>query len=893
MVLHLAGRGVVARAAGIKAVLLLGGGGTGVLVAGIVLILVLAVGLGDGAQITTTTETGDCPVGAATCTGQEFDPGNIISDKEFYNAAAMTEPQIRDFIAEQGAACTSSDCLRTVRVTMPDQPADRYCAAVTGGTGLDAAAVIARVSVACRVNPRVMLVTLQKESRLLNRTDPTPASYAAAWGWHCPDTGPGGTANCDPAHAGLVNQAYGMAKQWSRYRTDPGKYTYRAGQTVNILFNVAESGCGSAPVTITNTATARLYNYTPYQPNPASLAAYPGTGDRCSSYGNRNFFYLYQDYFGSTGGGKPSTTPGGTPVGGTGTSNRTADGVRDHRHRHRTHRAGRDRDPGRTVLARHPIRVGRRQRPGPHLGHQGRLHRAVPGPPGLDHHRIRLLRTDSLRLGAGRGRAVPRLLRPGQPRAPTPLHPGFAGDLLFWGGSRDPPRRHVSRPRQRPALHGRSTPERRSREGFRRADRRRLQQHRRPTLSPWLATSSGGIGMTHIAEAGRTRLYTRRQRRRIRFAVLLALVGGIGAVAIGTGIASWLRSEWQWPILETRSIREDGSGLLGVGTRAGEPLGALRFPVAIAWPEMNTRTAAVIAVALWLGWLVLLVRPVGRGLSRQTRHRGLARKRRIRAALGARAARRAGRFTRPGLTRLQRFLLPTNSVRVPAAQTDDPEEPAGGVGGLGTTDPDHRPHRVGQRRPPAHPDHPGAARAGAGRVHRTQHLHPDRAGPHPPPRPAPLPLAPLLQPRGGSGAAVPGRGRRLLRPRQPVGRRLPPGAVEPDPRLPGSHDRAPPRRSTRRGRRQHQRPRIRLATGSSAAPPPRSSPPGCTPPPSATAASTTSWTGCGTPTTPPPPGSWKTTPTTPTPPPSSTWPPTSTPARPRPPAVCCGTSRSR
>ena len=312
-----AGRGV-ARAAGIKAVLLFGGGGTGVLVAGIVLTLVLAVGLGDGAQITTTTDTGVCPVGAATCTGQAFDPGNIISDREFYNRAAMTEQQIRDFIAEQGAACTSDACFRTVRVTMPDQPADRYCRAVTGGTGLDAAAVIARVSVACSVNPRVMLVTLQKESRLLNRTDPTPASYAAAWGWHCPDTGPGGTANCDPAHAGLANQAYGMAKQWSRYRTDPGKYNYRAGRTVNILFNVAESGCGSAPVTIGNTATASLYNYTPYQPNPASLAADPGTGDRCSSYGNRNFFYLYQDYFGSTGGGKPSTSPGGTRVGGTG-----------------------------------------------------------------------------------------------------------------------------------------------------------------------------------------------------------------------------------------------------------------------------------------------------------------------------------------------------------------------------------------------------------------------------------------------------------------------------------------------------------------------------------------------------------------------------------------------
>ena len=51
---------------------------------------------------------------------------------------------------------------------------------------------------ACGINPQVMLVTLQKESQGLTRTDPTASTYAAAWGWHCPDTGPGGSANCDP-----------------------------------------------------------------------------------------------------------------------------------------------------------------------------------------------------------------------------------------------------------------------------------------------------------------------------------------------------------------------------------------------------------------------------------------------------------------------------------------------------------------------------------------------------------------------------------------------------------------------------------------------------------------------------------------------------------------------
>ncbi len=236
-------------------------------------------------------------------TGSAWDPGNIVSDAVFYNASAMSADQIRTFLLSEGEGCTGPYCLKNLRVSTAGQAADQYCQAYQGGVNEDAATVIAKVSAACGINPQVMLVTLQKESGLLSRTDPTAATYNAAWGWHCPDTGPGGSANCDPAYAGFFNQAYGMAKQWSRYRVDPGKYNYQAGQTVTILWNVVESGCGGAPVTIKNQATASLYNYTPYQPNAASLAAYPGVGDACSSYGNRNFFFLFRKYFGSTGGG--------------------------------------------------------------------------------------------------------------------------------------------------------------------------------------------------------------------------------------------------------------------------------------------------------------------------------------------------------------------------------------------------------------------------------------------------------------------------------------------------------------------------------------------------------------------------------------------------------------
>jgi cell wall-associated NlpC family hydrolase len=97
-----------------------------------------------------------------------------------------------------------------------------------------------------------------------------------------------------------------MFQAFARLHTDPTRVNYPEGKTSNILWNVAETGCGSAPVTVQNRATATLYTYTPYQPNAASLAAYPGEGDACSSYGNRNFFRMFTEYFGGTGGGKPT-----------------------------------------------------------------------------------------------------------------------------------------------------------------------------------------------------------------------------------------------------------------------------------------------------------------------------------------------------------------------------------------------------------------------------------------------------------------------------------------------------------------------------------------------------------------------------------------------------------
>ena len=220
--------------------------------------------------------------GAAGGADASFDPGNIASDEVFYNTD-LDDPGADHRVHRRAERrLRRAWCLRNLALDTASQPADAYCQAYTGGPAQSAAKMLFDFSRACGINPQVMLTTLQKESQGLTRTDATESSYAAAWGWHCPDTGPGGTANCDPQHAGFFNQGYGMAHQWARYRVEipNGKYNYQPGRTYDIAWNVAESGCGGAPVTIRNLATASLYVYTPYQPNAGVAGRLPRGGRR-------------------------------------------------------------------------------------------------------------------------------------------------------------------------------------------------------------------------------------------------------------------------------------------------------------------------------------------------------------------------------------------------------------------------------------------------------------------------------------------------------------------------------------------------------------------------------------------------------------------------------------
>ena len=165
-------------------------------------------------------------------------------------------------------------------------------------------------------------------------------------------------------------------------------------------------------------------------------------------------------------------------------------------------------------------------------------------------------------------------------------------------------------------------------------------------------------------EVGRTRLYTRRERRHRHIAAALAVLGALLAAWVGAAVAAWATGHgWAWPQLDLRPpvTQGQGGGLLGLPT-TGEAAAPRRpqLPVTLSWPASPLATAMA-ALPIWALWLRVTVRPMLTALRQDTRHRGLAPLRAIRAALGARRVRRAGRFTLPGTPWYRWWLLPTTA----------------------------------------------------------------------------------------------------------------------------------------------------------------------------------------------------------------------------------------
>lgn len=239
----------------------------------------------------------DSPNRAEAYTAADFDPGYIVSDGVFFNSSSMNESQIQTFLQSQVPNCapvSGVQCLPAYTTSSTSRPAATggQCQAYQGAASESASRIIFKVAQACGINPQVLIVLLQKEQGLITARSPSESRYRIATGYGCPDT-----AACDAQFYGFYNQLYKAAWQFREYAIHSNSWRYRVG-TIPVQYH-PNAGCGAPAVNIRNVGTAALYNYTPYQPNPAALANLTGSGDACSSYGNRNFWVYFSNWFGS------------------------------------------------------------------------------------------------------------------------------------------------------------------------------------------------------------------------------------------------------------------------------------------------------------------------------------------------------------------------------------------------------------------------------------------------------------------------------------------------------------------------------------------------------------------------------------------------------------------
>ncbi len=270
----------------------------------------------------------------------DFQAGRIIDDEIFYNPGTMTVQEIQAHLDKYSASCdmwgeqaigygrkingvavnpnvTRREYARMMRNAGRNDYHDAPYVCVskyyenpeTHKTNFEtnakpeegmisAAQIIYDAAHKYNINPQVLLVMLKKESYVWGDTWPLKDEYNTVMGYACPDNAP-----CDSAYFGFYNQVMKAAWQLNYYKEHIYSYGYYPYMTNNIYYSPNYS-CGTKSVYLENIATTSLYIYTPYTPNDAALANYPGEA-YCGSYGNRNFFMFFSEWFGSTFADKP------------------------------------------------------------------------------------------------------------------------------------------------------------------------------------------------------------------------------------------------------------------------------------------------------------------------------------------------------------------------------------------------------------------------------------------------------------------------------------------------------------------------------------------------------------------------------------------------------------
>ncbi len=214
---------------------------------------------------------------ASSVNAAEFNPNNIISDAEMLDASSMSQKDIEQFLRAKGGyianySTKNSDGYVRSAAQIIYEAANNYdCSKVENLSDNPTRQEKATKCEPTTINPKALLVLLQKEQSLL--TDKTPRQTQLDWalGYGCPDGD-----KCNTRWEGFGKQLNSASLQFYDYIKNPKGYPYQVGQT----YTVHNTDHPDSIVTPANKATTALYNYTPHV-----------------YYGNYNFHKFWNNYF--------------------------------------------------------------------------------------------------------------------------------------------------------------------------------------------------------------------------------------------------------------------------------------------------------------------------------------------------------------------------------------------------------------------------------------------------------------------------------------------------------------------------------------------------------------------------------------------------------------------
>ncbi len=186
-----------------------------------------------------------------------FNPNYIISDNEILDYNSMNLENIQELLKSNNSYL------------------DSYSTQNPDGKTMTAAEIIYDRATVNKVNPKFILVLLQKEQSLIEESSPKQSQLDWAAGYGCPDGD-----SCNTRWKGFWKQVNSASLQFRDYMDNPHLYTYKSGGTYTFTNPYSTTVKDSVVVTPVNQATASLYNYTPHVYN-----------------GNFNFYKIWQRYF--------------------------------------------------------------------------------------------------------------------------------------------------------------------------------------------------------------------------------------------------------------------------------------------------------------------------------------------------------------------------------------------------------------------------------------------------------------------------------------------------------------------------------------------------------------------------------------------------------------------